>query len=244
MQHYEVKRISRVDFEPYIMHIHYARRWPSITWAFGLFEDGVLCGIVAYGTPPSPTLRKHLAGINNERFVIELNRLCLRNNKKNEASILVGRSIKMLPPNKVIVSYADNGQNHVGCVYQATNFLYTGLSVDATEYKVRGKPKLHNMTILDEFRGCDINRVAALKEKYGNAVYVARKTRKHRYVYLHGNRKFKKRILEDLRYPIQKYPKGVDTIQDLESVFSDKDNIENTNLAEQLSSKDFEDLII
>lgn len=241
---YEVKQITRAECEPYVIGIHYAHRWPSITWAFGLFEDGQLCGIVAYGTPPSPTLRQNLAGINNERFVIELNRLCLRNNKKNEASILVGRSIKLLPPNKVIVSYADNGQNHVGCVYQATNFLYLGLSHEAQIYKIKGRPDLHNITILDEFRGKGVNRAAALRAKYGDDLYTVANTRKHRYVYLHGNKKFKKRILKDLRYHIRQYPKGVDTIQALEETFSNKDNTEHAERGEQLSLSDFEDLLV
>lgn len=241
---YEVKQITRAECEPYIMHIHYARRWPSISWAFGLFEDDVLCGVVSYGTPPSPTLRQNLAGINNERFVIELNRLCLRNNKKNEASILVGRSIKMLPPNKVIVSYADNGQNHVGCVYQATNFIYTGLSNPGQMFQIHGRPNLHHITIIDEFRGKGVNRAKALRKKYGDDLYTIPYTRKHRYVYIHGNKKFKRRILADLRYLIQEYPKGSNTIQELEERFSDKWNIANSECGEQLSSKDFEDLII
>ena len=189
-------------------------------------------------------MRQNLAGINNERFVIELNRLCLRNNKKNEASILVGRSIKMLPSNKVIVSYADSGQNHVGCVYQATNFLYTGLSNPGQMYQIDGKPNLHHITIIDEFRNKGVNRAEALRAKYGDKLHTVPYTRKHRYVYLHGDRKFKKRILADLRYPIREYPKGKDSIKELENIFSDKDNISNSNLAGKLSSQDFEDLIV
>jgi len=241
---YEVRQITRAECEPYVMHIHYARRWPSITWAFGLFEDGVLCGIVSYGTPPSPTLRKYLAGIRFESKVIELNRLCLKNNKKNEASILVSRSIKLLPKSKIIVSYADTSQSHTGCVYQACNFIYTGLSVAGDVYKIKGRPDLHNITILDEFRGKGVNRAEALKDKYGDSLYTEPNSRKHRYIYIHGNQRFKKAVMLDLKYAIRKYPKAVDSIQKLESNFSTIDNCDYFITSEQLSSADFEDLLI
>lgn len=35
-----VQKITRDDAKPFIMGIHYARRMPSITHAFGLFEGG------------------------------------------------------------------------------------------------------------------------------------------------------------------------------------------------------------
>lgn len=240
---YIVKQITRGECETYILKIHYAHRWPSITWAFGLFANDELCGVVTYGTPPSSTLRRFVAGDENERYVIELNRLCLKYNKKYEASILVSRSIKLLPKNKLIVSYADTGQDHVGTVYQATNFLYTGLSTRGCVWKVKGKEHLHNITLLDEFRGVP-NRTEKLREKYGSDLFKESTSRKHRYIYLHGSRTFKKRIMLALKYKIRDYPKDTDSIKGLEKKFSVLDNSSNCDLAETLTSKDFEDIII
>lgn len=125
------------------LNIHYARRWPSISYAFGLYHEDELCGIVSYGSPPSSTLKRGITGEDYKADILELNRLCLLNNKKNEASILVGRSLAMLPKDKIIVSFADISQGHVGYVYQATNFIYCGLSAKRTDWKVRGKEHLH-----------------------------------------------------------------------------------------------------
>ena len=77
-------------------------------------------------------LCKGIAGEKNKHLVIELNRLVLKNNKKNEASRLIGASFKLLPKPKIIVSYADTQQNHLGVVYQATNFLFTGTTKPRT----------------------------------------------------------------------------------------------------------------
>tara|TARA_R110002020_G_scaffold453789_1_gene668823 strand:- start:90 stop:719 length:630 start_codon:yes stop_codon:yes gene_type:complete len=203
---YEVKEIKRADCSEYILNIHYAKRWPSISFAFGLFLDGVMCGAVTYGTPPSATLKKGVAGDENKGDVLELNRLCLRNNLKNEASILVGRSLRKLPQNKIVVSFADISQGHAGYVYQATNFLYCGLSAKRTDWKVKGKEHLHGQTIADEFRGTK-NRAQAMRDKYGDDFYLAPRPRKHRYIFITGSKSYKKKIIAALRYKRESYPK-------------------------------------
>jgi len=205
---YKVKVINRNECATYILDIHYAKRWPSISYAYGLFADEHLCGIVSYGTPPSSPLRRGIAGDKYKNDILELNRLCLKHNRKNEASMLVGRSIKLLPKNKIIVSFADTSQNHFGYVYQATNFIYTGLSAKRTDWKIKGKEHLHGMTIADEFRGVK-NRAKAIREKYGDDFYLKPRPRKHRYIYIHGDKSFKKAIKLALKYKIKNYPKKV-----------------------------------
>ena len=203
---YSVRKIARNDCAEFVLEIHYAKRWPSISYAFGLFMDDVLVGVVTYGTPPSATLRRGIAGEDYIGDILELNRLCLKHNRKNEASMLVGRSLKMLPKNKVVVSFADTQQGHVGCVYQATNFLYCGLSAKRTDWKVRGLEHLHGQTIADQFRGVN-NRAEAMRQKYGDDFYLAPRPRKHRYVYITGSKSYKRRVLSSLRYSQEPYPK-------------------------------------
>lgn len=207
MKNYEVRKVERKDCEDFILNIHYAKRWPSISYYFGLFHFGKLVGVVTYGTPFSSTLRSGVAGENFKMDVIELNRLCLRNNLRNEASFLVGKSLKMLDKNQIIVSYADASQNHIGYVYQATNFLYCGLSAKRTDWKIKGKEHLHNQTITDIVRGCE-NRVEKLKELFGEDFYLQDRPRKHRYIYIVGSKTYKNLVLSNLKYKIEKYPKG------------------------------------
>jgi hypothetical protein len=203
---YEVREISRPDCKRFIEEIHYAKRWPSVTYRFGLFCGSELVGVVTYGTPSSAPLRRGVAGDEMKDMVIELNRLCLLNNVKNEASILVSRSLKLLPQNKIIVSFADTQQGHKGYVYQACNFSYHGLSAKRTDWKIKGMEHLHGQTIADEFRGVK-DRAKAMREKYGDTFYLAPRPRKHRYIYITGSKKFKKRIASLIRYKTEDYPK-------------------------------------
>ncbi len=205
---YAVREISREDCQPFIMGIHYAKRYPSVSFAYGLFRNKELVGVITYGKPFSPTLREGIAGAEYIPDVLELNRLALKDNLPNEASRLIGASIKMLPKPKIIISFADPAHDHIGWVYQATNFMYCGLSAIRTDWAIKGKEHLHNTTIGDEFRG-QPNRVELLKEKYGDAFYLKPRSRKHRYIYLHGNRKWCVRVKKNLRYDQKKYPKNV-----------------------------------
>lgn len=200
-----VERVSRNQCAPFILGIHYARRWPSISYAFGLFNGSELIGVVTYGTPPSGTLKRGIAGAEYADKVLELNRLCLKYNRKNEASRLVGASLKMLPES-IVVSFADTEQGHKGYVYQACNFTYHGLSAKRTDWKVKGKEHLHGQTIADEFRGVK-NRVQAMRDKYGDAFYLAPRSRKHRYIYIVGDKRFKRAVRKAIKYKREEYPK-------------------------------------
>ena len=131
---YKVKLLENKKLaEPFILNIHYAKRKPSISYVYGLYDNDELIGICSFGSPASPSLCKGIAGEHNKSKVIELNRLVLKYNRKNEASYLVGQSLKLLPKPKIVVSYADTAQNHTGIVYQATNFLFTGTSKPRTD---------------------------------------------------------------------------------------------------------------
>ena len=185
---YQVKKVEYNDTKPFILEIHYAKRMPSISYAYGLFREGVLVGVVTFGSPASAPLCKGIAGEGNRDKVIELNRLVLRDNLKNEASYLVSNAIKLLPKPKIIVSYADTAQGHSGYIYQACNFYFTGTSKPRTDMAAKdGKHPRHHL-------GDKTNRVA--------------RSAKHRYVYIHGSKSDKRRLLKALNYPIiEEYPK-------------------------------------
>lgn len=201
-----VSRIPSSEAEPWILGRHYAKRNCPISYAFGAYRGTVMIGVVTYGMPASAYLRAGIAGDEWEEKILELNRLCCENTR-NVASLLVGRSLRMLPKPTIIVSYADMSQGHVGYVYQATNFLYTGLSAKRTDWAIKGMEHLHGQTITDLSYGQE-NRGEWMRKKYGDAFYLKDRPRKHRYIFLHGNRKQVAAMREALRYPVEPYPKG------------------------------------
>lgn len=201
-----VRSIPSKEAEPWLMLRHYARRMCPISYAFGAYRGTELVGVVTYGTPASAPLREGLAGKEWSPHVLELNRLCCVS-EKNMASRLVGQSLRMLPKPSLVVSYADTAQGHIGYIYQATNFIYTGLSAKRTDWKIKGREHLHGATVADESRG-QANRAEWMREKYGDDFYLDDRPRKHRYVYACGNKKQRIAMLDALRYAVEPYPKG------------------------------------
>jgi hypothetical protein len=199
--------IKTEETHEWLLRVHYAKRIPSISFAFGLFNENELLGIVTYGMPPSPPLCEGVAGKNNAKFVLELNRLVFLQPIKNGPSFLVSQSLKLLPKPTIVVSYADSAQGHIGYVYQATNFLYTGLSAKRTDWKIRGMVHLHGKTIANMAHGQD-NPAEYLRERFGDDFFSESRPRKHRYIYICGNKKDRKRLQSELLYPIESYPKG------------------------------------
>lgn len=202
----KVLPIKKEETEPWLLKKHYAKRMCPISYAFGVYRDTQLIGVVTYGTPVSSSLRVGVCGEQWMDNIIELNRLCC-DNEKNLASILVGRSLKMLPKPLVVVSYADTKQGHIGYIYQATNFVYTGLIAKRTDWKLKGMEHFHGATVADMSRGQE-NRAQWMRDKFGDDFYLEDRARKHRYVYFVGSKGQKKLMQSALMYDIEPYPKG------------------------------------
>ena len=152
--------------------------------------------------PISKDLCVCICGERYKSEVTELNRLVLQYNEKNEASFLVSNSFKLLPKPLIIVSYADSNQNHNGYVYQATNFIYTGLSNERLKLMMGGKD-LSERT-LSGIQG-NLTREQFFK-KYN--VKKSKQLGKHRYIYFLGNKREKKQRLNNLLLKQYPYPKG------------------------------------
>ena len=198
-----VEQIPRDMAKQFVERIHYSRLLPSnVVYSFGLYEGGALIGVVTYGIPASPPLCKGLAGEQNRDRVLELNRLAIEPgyNGDNRASYLVSHSLRMLPNRTFVVSYADTGWTHVGYVYQACNFLYTGMSAKRVDtYQPDGK----------HARAYDKNNHSKLHQT---------RNPKHRYVYLVGTKRDKREMLKELRYKVYgAYPKGDERRYDTEN---------------------------
>ena len=210
MNKYKITKIKNEECKEWFLHKHYAKRLPSVSYAFGLYENNLLLGICSYGRPVAHTLIKHaFNGLYQDNF-LELNRLVVNDNlPKNSLSFFVSATLKQLPSPVVVVSYADTSLNHHGYIYQATNFIYTGLSAKRTDYKIKGMEHLHSASVMDHAgRGLEKGKIEKLKAIYGNNLYLKDRPRKHRYFYLIGTKKQKKEMLANLAYEVCNYPKG------------------------------------
>lgn len=167
---------------------HYAKRVPSISFAFGWEnEEGELQAVLAIGKPASNALCIGVCGVENSQYVYELQRICAKPELEIPLSQFVGEVLRSLG-NFVLVSYADTAMNHTGVIYQATNWLYTGATRPRTDIATKGHSRHYEKA-----------------ESYTERVP---RSSKHRYVIFTGDKKFKKTARKALKYKVVDYPKG------------------------------------
>lgn len=194
---YTVKTIKNSETKDWILNKHYAKRMCSISYAFGLFDKkNILQGVCTFGSPPSRALCVGVCGVENAHKVYELNRFIINDNQKNVSSFFISKCLKLLPKGLIIVSYADTAQNHHGYIYQATNWIYTGLSAKRTERYDINNPNKHSKSVTEQ-KGVKYEDLA-----------VRERPQKHRYIYFTGSKTQIKHLRSSLKYDEKAYPKG------------------------------------
>jgi hypothetical protein len=205
LENYYIERISYSQAMELVVANHYLHRKAPCSMAFGLFHrESLDClGVVVYGVSASSTLLRGICGNDQAQNVYELTRLWVDDSvPKNGESFLIGNTLRLLDK-EIVVSYADSSQNHIGIVYQATNWIYTGLSSKFKDPKVKGLEHQHHATYAHGLSN------AQVIEKYGqHNVYFVERPRKHRYIFFNASKSRKKQLLSLLRYPVLPYPKA------------------------------------
>jgi len=214
LEAYQIHRITNQAAMDLVVSRHYMHRPAPCSVAFGLFKGFDLLGVVCYGTPSSAPLRRGIAGDEHALNVVELTRLWVDDSvPKNGESYLIGNTLKHAGK-EIVVSFAEIEAGHVGTVYQASNWIYTGLSAKRTNWTLEyeeGQADLfgdaapakskHGQTIADKYTAAEVRRI------YGDAFSLRERPRKHRYVYINAKGKRRKELRAALKYQQMPYPK-------------------------------------
>ena len=203
---YYIQEINHETATNIVVKCHYAHRQAPCTHAFGLYSRplGRIVGVCIYGSPVGRGLCEGICGKEEVDNVYELTRLYVDDGlERNLESFLVSHTLKLLDK-EIIVSYADTKMNHIGVIYQATNFYYTGLSSGHKDYSMTVEGHTyHNKTCFEILGGIE----GLQKGIESVIVQVTERSRKHRYVYFNCDKRRKQELLKKLNYPILPYPK-------------------------------------
>jgi hypothetical protein len=131
-----------------VEHWHYSRTMQKTkTAAIGAWEDGRFIGAVCFTAGSGNFWR----GYGLTPFeVCELARVALTTHRTPVSRILriaIGMIRRQYPKLRLIISYADPREGHVGGIYQATNWIYTGRSNNNAVYEDRTGKLWHSRTI-------------------------------------------------------------------------------------------------
>jgi hypothetical protein len=206
-----------------VINKHYAGRWSGASLILGIYEKGTeshsffdvisdrLVGCIVYGSPVARHGVKSISNVLKFDEVWELKRLWIEDGLgSNIESYSISQSIKYIKKNhlniKVLISYADPAENHMGLVYRATNWLYQGneVSHSGTMYQYRFSDEeqwLSPRAMNNKIGVCGLVDVLKI---YPEIEYKPIQ-RKYRYLYFTCSKVEKKKIIKQLKHPILSY---------------------------------------
>lgn len=190
-----LEKTQIIDYQTacdFLLPRHYSGRKPSISLAFGWYVNDVLVAVATFGKPASPPLCVGVCGKENASHVYELNRLCRLDEATPPLSKFLGECLRYIAKHKqwIVVSYSDTAMHHTGYIYQATNFIYTGMTRPRTDKYTDGNKHCRHYD----------NGNQQGKRKVRSA--------KHRYIYFATNDKKQKKTWQaQLKYSVSTYPK-------------------------------------
>jgi hypothetical protein len=154
----------KIDWSSYdaarhaVEHWHYSRSLPcSKTARLGVWEDDKFIGAIVFAWGAN----RHLAGEYKLKMTecAELCRIAL-DKHRTPVSRILSIAVRMLkremPGIRLLVSYADLNQGHEGKIYQASNWLFVGVTGHEAGIMLNGK-LTHRRTINSKYGTSDIN---------------------------------------------------------------------------------------
>ena len=202
LQSIQVRPVSVKIAKEIIVRNHYLHSLPGGTqMTFGVFLEQRLLGALALGVGAFNS-RRLVSGATHGDCIC-LTRLWLADDlpKNSESRVLavVLRSLVRNTTLKFVATYADPSAGHVGTIYQATGWLYTGMSEPSVLYDI-GDGVLRNSRTLGHAYGTRSSRYFS---EHGVELKGLRQEAKHRYLYF-----LDKAWSDKLNVPVRPYPKS------------------------------------
>lgn len=177
-------------------HFHYAKSVPTVQHAYNIYNgENEWCGVIVFGGGANNNLSKSFG--KNAGEVLELERVAL-NGKQEYTSQAVSIALKQLhkddPLCQIVVSYSDHRQKHIGTIYQATNWIYLGITITSdTQYLYNGK-WTHERTINSKKNRAELKKILPKREN----------SNKFKYIYVYDKKLRKQYLKNALPYPKDK----------------------------------------
>tara|TARA_R110002020_G_scaffold2488_1_gene11676 strand:+ start:18824 stop:19555 length:732 start_codon:yes stop_codon:yes gene_type:complete len=163
-------------------------------FAHGIYFSDHLAGCVVFGAPSPPNIAPSVMGEKEADRVIQLARgACVHWAHPHSASKLIASGLRSAESRGYgcVIAFSDPDAGEIGTVYQATNWLYCGLTAKRPDYfNARG------VRVVGRFQKGDAKKLTK-----------GDRTRKHRYVFLLGNKRDRKNLRKCLRWETDAYPK-------------------------------------
>ena len=216
-----------------IIKYHYTHAWTAARYCLGIYYrmDEVdqfgnydkLIGCAVYGFPVGARASTSVCEGLSKDNILELTRLFVHDGYgSNIESNALSKTFQWIKGNdtdiKVLLSYADNGQGHLGGIYKATNWRYEGYSSQMNlmpNYDISltgvGGPFIHSRTVFSKWGSGNLEHLKREIGKHGYTEFWRRRSPdKHRYIQiLAENKRERKELLKRMKQKEYEYPKSI-----------------------------------
>jgi len=232
-----VRPIDRTTAKGIIEKYHYSHLIPAtLQLSLGVFyesddtgkffdDNEKLIGCIMYGHPSGRMVVDSITegDLLDRENIMELLRLFIHDGYgKNIESYVIGQSFKWLkinrPKVKVLISFSDPAEGHLGIIYQSTNWLFQMIpSSGKWQFSMEKNPYhwVHPRTIFGRYGFCGVED---MKKSFDKNFYAKRLTNKFRYLYILTNKSEARKIKKNLIHELLPYPKSIDYMEEIVEV--------------------------
>lgn len=216
-----VRRIDYVTAQTIILKYEWLGNMGTTEFSFGLYFGDYLAGVVCFGRTAGTNVYASVAGASNAGRVMTLNRgACVHWAHPHSASFLITwacREMAKLGYN-IILAYSDTDAGEIGTVYQASNWLYCGMTHGSELFRtLDGKVKDSRLVSAytrdrrNHFPGDPMKYSCSRKEMKQRLVdegcVFFKGNPKHRYVGLYGDKRTVRNLRKEISWTVLPYPK-------------------------------------
>lgn len=217
MDNATVKEIDYDTAKNLILANEWLGNMGTTRYAFGLFFGPHLAGVVCFGDTAGTNVKSSICGSEHADKVATLCRgACLPWAHPHSASYLISEACRQMTKKgyNIFVAYSDPEAGEIGTVYQASNWLYCGMT-NATEKfktpdgKIRDARHVHLLT-RDRTNGTLKYKRTRAEQKallLADGCEFFKGNAKHRYVGIYGNKGEKRILRKALKWNVLPYPK-------------------------------------
>jgi len=194
-----------------VEHWHYSQRLPvGPIVKLGCWENNYFIGVVLFSRGASANMLKPYSLKQTDGC--ELTRIALTVHRSPVTKI-ISLAIKLLKKQsnglRLIISYADPLQKHIGAIYQAGNWVYTGKTMSDRAWKSRTGHIYHARACSENGTGFSKQFGERRKSIDSSVMTRIRTPGKHRYLYPLD--KAMRKQIEHLAQPYPKRPTSIDS---------------------------------
>jgi hypothetical protein len=214
-----VREISYDEAQNLILANEWLGNMGTTEFSFGLYFGDHLAGVACFGRTAGTKVAESVCGAEHAHIVATLCRgACVHWAHPHSASFLINAACRQMANNKnykLFIGYSDFRAGEIGTVYQASNWLYCGMTSPTEKFRTPSgeikDARLVSAYSRDRSGGMLRYKRSRAEQKQllveDGCEFFKDGGRKHRYVGIYGDRRTKRLLRSALRWEVLPYPK-------------------------------------